>query len=50
MSTENNSSNENPQQNSSPEEERKKQFEKMKDRFGKKPSNPFLGFIKGVCF
>jgi len=25
----------------SPEEERKKQFEKMKDRFGKKPSNPF---------
>lgn len=26
---------------SSPEEERKKQFEKMKDRFGKKPSNPF---------
>ena len=28
---------------SSPEEERKKQFEKMKDRFGKKPSNPFGG-------
>jgi cell division protease FtsH len=28
---------------SSPEEERKKQFEKMKDRFGKKPSNPFNG-------
>jgi cell division protease FtsH len=27
----------------SPEEERKKQFEKMKDRFGKKPSNPFGG-------
>lgn len=26
-----------------PEEERKKQFEKMKDRFGKKPSNPFGG-------
>lgn len=26
---------------STPEEERKKQFEKMKDRFGKKPSNPF---------
>ena len=28
---------------SSPEEERKKQFEKMKDRFGKKASNPFGG-------
>mgnify|MGYP000499967973 CR=1 FL=1 len=28
---------------SSSEEERKKQFEKMKDRFGKKPSNPFGG-------
>ncbi len=26
-----------------PEEERKKQFEKMKERFGKKPSNPFGG-------
>lgn len=25
------------------EEERKKQFEKMKDRFGKKPSSPFGG-------
>ncbi len=35
-----------PESNSSsptPEEERKKQFEKMKDRFGKKPSNPFGG-------
>ncbi|MBC7696427.1 MAG: ATP-dependent zinc metalloprotease FtsH [Burkholderiales bacterium] len=27
----------------SPEEERKKQFEKIKDRFGKKPANPFGG-------
>lgn len=32
---------------STPEEERKKQFEKMKDRFGKKPSNPFGGSNSG---
>lgn len=31
------------QNSSSSEEERKKQFEKMKDRFGKKPANPFNG-------
>ena len=30
-------------QNSSAEEDRKKQFEKMKNRFGKKTSNPFGG-------
>ena len=30
-------------QTPSSEEERKKQFEKMKDRFGKKPNNPFGG-------
>ena len=35
--------NDNPTPLNSPEEERKKQFEKMKDRFGKKPSNPFGG-------
>ena len=34
-----------PVQNS--EEERKKQFEKMKNRFGKKPSNPFGGSGSG---
>ena len=32
-----------PSNTSSNEEERKKQFEKMKDRFGKKPTNPFGG-------
>jgi len=32
-----------PSNTSSSEEERKKQFEKMKDRFGKKPTNPFGG-------
>ncbi|MES2515161.1 MAG: ATP-dependent zinc metalloprotease FtsH [Bacteroidota bacterium] len=35
--------NDNPTPLSTPEEERKKQFEKMKDRFGKKPANPFGG-------
>ena len=35
--------NDEPTPVSSQEEERKKQFEKMKDRFGKKPSNPFGG-------
>ncbi len=35
--------NDEPNPVSSQEEERKKQFEKMKDRFGKKPSNPFGG-------
>ena len=35
--------NDNPTPLNGPEEERKKQFEKMKDRFGKKPSNPFGG-------
>jgi cell division protease FtsH len=33
--------NDNPTPLNGPEEERKKQFEKMKDRFGKKPTNPF---------
>jgi ATP-dependent metalloprotease FtsH len=35
--------NDNPAPLNNTEEERKKQFEKMKDRFGKKPSNPFGG-------
>jgi hypothetical protein len=35
--------NDNPTPLNGPEEERKKQFEKMKDRFGKKPNNPFGG-------
>jgi len=36
-----------PTSNSSPEEERKKQFEKMKERFGKKANNPFGGTNSG---
>lgn len=35
--------NDGPTPASTPEEERQKQFEKMKNRFGKKPSNPFGG-------
>jgi ATP-dependent metalloprotease FtsH len=36
-----------PSNTASSEEERKKQFEKMKDRFGKKPTNPFGGSGNG---
>ena len=43
MSTENNSPNEQQQSTPNTEDDRKKQFEKMKDRFGKKPTNPFGG-------
>ena len=39
--------NDNPTPLNNPEEDRKKQFEKMKDRFGKKPSNPFGGSGSG---
>ncbi|MBK6984396.1 MAG: hypothetical protein IPH32_06415 [Bacteroidetes bacterium] len=39
--------NDNPTPLNGPEEERKKQFEKMKDRFGKKPNNPFGGSGSG---
>ena len=39
--------NDNPTPISSTEDERKKQFEKMKNRFGKKPSNPFGGSGSG---
>jgi len=39
--------NDEPTPVSSQEEERKKQFEKMKDRFGKKPANPFGGSGSG---
>ncbi|MBI3519625.1 MAG: hypothetical protein HY062_09750 [Bacteroidetes bacterium] len=39
--------NDNPTPLNTPEEERKKQFEKMKDRFGKKPTNPFGGSNSG---
>ena len=35
--------NPNPSPKPMPEEDRKKQFEKMKERFGKKSSNPFGG-------
>ena len=36
-------SNPTPNENSSPEDERKKQFDKMKERFGKKSQTPFGG-------
>jgi len=40
--SQNNTNNDN-QNTPNSEEERKKQFEKMRDRFGKKPNNPFGG-------
>ena len=42
MSNESQNNNDN-QNNPNSEEERKKQFEKMRDRFGKKPNGPFGG-------
>lgn len=43
MSNESQNNNTSNQNNSNSEEERKKQFEKMRDRFGKKPNAPFNG-------
>jgi ATP-dependent metalloprotease FtsH len=44
MSNESQNNNNSPNQNNpNSEEERKKQFEKMRDRFGKKPNTPFGG-------